>query len=80
MTDLILIIFAIGAFFIQNFYGKKISILETNKDTDSDQMKIKHDNMKPYMEIRHKFNNEYDRANPVTTEEKTKEYLAFLLG
>ena len=62
--------------------GRKLSILALRMDTINSEgnLKDKKHFLKPYSKVRHYFDNEYDRANPITSEEKTKEYLRWIFG
>lgn len=36
--------------------------------------------LKPYQSVRHQFDSEYDRSNPITAEEATKSYFKWMIG
>lgn len=36
--------------------------------------------LKPYQKVRHQFDSEYDRSNPITAEQATKSYFKWMIG
>lgn len=78
----ILLSIAVLGFLVRMVYGGSLTNLEVKKDTeaiDGQKADITH-LFKPYNLMRHNFENEYDRSNPITAEEKTKEYLQWIFG
>jgi hypothetical protein len=74
--------FTIIAFLARNALGSTFSRQGVKKDTESvgkNKADVTH-LFKPYNLVRHNFENEYDRSNPITAEEKTKEYLKWIFG
>ena len=78
----IYVTFAAFSFVLRMIIGRKLTMLNLKMDTLSLDGEFRDEEhfLKPYNKVRHSFDNEYDRANPVTAEEKTKEYLRWIFG
>ena len=66
---------------VRYLFARRLTVIHVRKDTVAQHGSKNLDLQdKPYDEVRHQFDNEYDRANPVTSREKIKEYLKWILS
>lgn len=78
-STLYTIVFVI-VFFGRYIFGRKLSMISVRMDSKQQEGGLVDNNHlnKPYEKVRPEFDSEYDRANPVTSEEKTKEYVKWI--
>ena len=62
--------------------ARRLTVVTVRMDTIQQHGEIKDAShfLKPYNKVRHQFDSEYDRANPVTSQERIKQYLKWILS